>query len=58
MSYTVYADVRELTHDQWLDNRKSGIGGSDAGAIMGVMFAAGAGVAALMVALAIMCVVG
>ena len=36
MSYTVYADVRELTHDQWLDNRKSGIGGSDAGAIMGV----------------------
>ena len=36
MSYTVYADVRELTHDQWLENRKSGIGGSDAGAIMGV----------------------
>ena len=36
MSYTVYADVRELTHDQWLDNRRSGIGGSDAGAIMGV----------------------
>ncbi len=36
MSYTVYADVRELTHDQWLKNRKSGIGGSDAGAIMGV----------------------
>lgn len=35
MSYTVYADVRELTHDQWLENRKSGIGGSDAGAIMG-----------------------
>ena len=36
MSYTVYADVRELTHDQWLENRKSGIGGSDAGAIVGV----------------------
>lgn len=36
MSYTVYADVRELTHDQWLENRKSGVGGSDAGAIMGV----------------------
>lgn len=36
MSYTVYADVRELTHEQWLENRKSGIGGSDAGAIMGV----------------------
>ena len=36
MSYTVYADVRELTHDQWIENRKSGIGGSDAGAIMGV----------------------
>lgn len=36
MSYTVYADVRELTHDQWLENRRSGVGGSDAGAIMGV----------------------
>ena len=36
MSYTVYADVRELTHEQWLENRKTGIGGSDAGAIMGV----------------------
>lgn len=36
MSYTVYADVRRLTHEQWLENRKTGIGGSDAGAIMGV----------------------
>lgn len=36
MSYTVYADVRKLTHEQWLNNRKTGIGGSDAGAIMGV----------------------
>ena len=36
MSYTVYADVRKLTHEQWLENRKTGLGGSDAGAIMGV----------------------
>lgn len=36
MSYTVYADVRKLTHEQWLNNRRTGIGGSDAGAIMGV----------------------
>lgn len=36
MSYTVYNDVRNLTHEEWLENRKSGIGGSDAGAIMGV----------------------
>lgn len=36
MSYTVYADVRKLTHEQWLENRKTGIGGSDAGAILGV----------------------
>ena len=36
MSYTIYADVRRLTHEQWLENRKTGIGGSDAGAIMGV----------------------
>lgn len=36
MSYTVYADVRKLTHEQWLKNRRTGIGGSDAGAIMGV----------------------
>ncbi len=36
MSYTVYADVRKLTHEQWLENRKTGIGGSDAGAIMSV----------------------
>lgn len=36
MSYAVYNDVRRLTHEEWLENRKSGIGGSDVGAIMGV----------------------
>ena len=35
-AYEVYADSRQLTHDEWLSNRRTGIGGSDAGAIMGV----------------------
>lgn len=35
-AYEVYADSRMLTREQWLKNRMSGIGGSDAGAIMGV----------------------
>lgn len=35
-AYEVYADSRQITHDEWLQHRKSGIGGSDAGAIMGV----------------------
>lgn len=34
--YTVYADTREITREQWLQNRRSGIGGSDAGGILGV----------------------
>lgn len=36
MSYTVYADSRKLSHEEWLEHRKTGIGGSDAGAIMGL----------------------
>lgn len=36
MSYEVFADVRRITHDEWLALRRTGIGGSDAGAIMGV----------------------
>lgn len=35
-AYDVYADSRRITHEEWLEHRKSGIGGSDAGAIMGV----------------------
>lgn len=36
MDYVVYADARNLSHEEWLELRKQGIGGSDAGAIMGV----------------------
>ena len=36
MSYDAIADTRTLTHDEWLALRRTGIGGSDAGAIMGV----------------------
>ena len=36
MSYDAIADTRTLTHDEWLSLRRTGIGGSDAGAIMGV----------------------
>lgn len=36
MSYNTIADTRTLTHDEWLELRRRGIGGSDAGAIMGV----------------------
>ena len=36
MSYDTIADTRTLTHDEWLAMRRTGIGGSDAGAIMGV----------------------
>ena len=35
-AYEVYADSRSITHEEWLQHRRSGIGGSDAGAIMGV----------------------
>jgi predicted phage-related endonuclease len=30
------ANVSEISHEQWLEWRKKGIGGSDAGAIMGL----------------------
>lgn len=36
MSYDAIADTRTLTYDEWLELRRTGIGGSDAGAIMGV----------------------
>ena len=36
MSYDAIADTRTLTHDEWLALRRTGIGGSDAGAIIGV----------------------
>lgn len=36
MDYVVYADARNLSHEEWLQARRQGIGGSDAGAIMGV----------------------
>lgn len=36
MSYDTIAETRTLTHDEWLALRRTGIGGSDAGAIMGV----------------------
>lgn len=36
MSYDAIADTRTMTHDEWLALRRTGIGGSDAGAIMGV----------------------
>ena len=36
MSYDAIADTRTLTHDEWLALRRTGIGGSDSGAIMGV----------------------
>ncbi|MBQ8953207.1 MAG: YqaJ viral recombinase family protein [Clostridia bacterium] len=34
--YTVFADVRQLTRADWLRLRRSGIGGSDAAAVMGL----------------------
>lgn len=36
MNYTAYASAAHITHDQWLACRRTGLGGSDAGAIMGV----------------------
>lgn len=36
MNYDTIADTRTLAHDEWLALRRTGIGGSDAGAIMGV----------------------
>ena len=35
-AYTVYADSRRMSREEWLVKRREGIGGSDAGAIMGV----------------------
>ena len=34
--YEKIANVMELTHEEWLKLRKTGIGGSDAGAVLGV----------------------
>ena len=36
MPYEVFARSDRLTHDEWLAARRTGLGGSDAGAIMGV----------------------
>lgn len=36
MDYTIEADTRKLSRTDWLAVRRGGIGGSDAGAIMGV----------------------
>lgn len=36
MNCTAYASTANITHDQWLAYRRTGLGGSDAGAIMGV----------------------
>ena len=36
MNSIVLADTKLMTHQQWLDERKKGIGGSDAGTILGV----------------------
>ena len=36
LKYEKYADSRHMTREEWLKARRSGIGGSDAGAIMGV----------------------
>lgn len=32
--FEIIADTRELTHDEWLELRRTGLGGSDAGAVM------------------------
>lgn len=34
--YTILAKTKDMPHDEWLEMRKKGIGGSDAGAICGV----------------------
>lgn len=34
--FTIEADLREITRAHWLELRRGGIGGSDAGAVMGV----------------------
>ncbi len=36
MNYTTFANTRALTRDDWLRLRRSGIGGSDAAAVLGV----------------------
>lgn len=36
MAYKEIAKINEMTHEQWLSLRQIGIGGSDAGAILGV----------------------
>ena len=36
MGYIIEADTRQISRGEWLELRKTGIGGSDAGAILGV----------------------
>lgn len=36
MDYTIEADTRQISRGEWMELRKTGIGGSDAGAILGV----------------------
>lgn len=36
MDYTIEADTRQISRGEWLELRRTGIGGSDAGAILGV----------------------
>ncbi len=35
-TFEIIADTREITHDEWLKLRRGGIGGSDAGPVMGM----------------------
>lgn len=35
-AYIKIADTKQLTHDEWLEVRKQGIGGSEAGAVLGL----------------------
>ena len=34
--YTKIADTKKISHEEWIELRKSGIGGSDAGAVVGL----------------------
>ena len=34
--YTKIADTKKISHEEWIELRKSGIGGSDAGAVIGL----------------------
>ena len=32
----IYIDTKNMSHEEWLEQRRQGIGGSDAGAVIGV----------------------